>query len=184
MVQLCVFAGAAKGNSPQYETEAERLGSMLAARHFSFIYGGGRTGLMGAFARGAVQAGGHVTGIIPHFLETLEVGNSDIQKLTIVETMHERKATMYKDSKGFIILPGGLGTLDEFMEVMTWKQLGLIKAPVFVLNIHDYWKQLLLMMEHAHAHGFVHNKGIVDFHVADTVDQLVDHVEEMICQKL
>ena len=178
MRQLCVFAGAAKGIHDDYERESERLGSMLAARDFSMIYGGGRTGLMGAFARGAITAGGHVTGIIPHFLESLEVGNTDIQKLLIVESMHERKATMYKDSAGFVVLPGGLGTLDEMMEVMTWKQLGLLKAPVFTLDINDYWQPLLVMLEHAGQQGFVHNRGIIDFHIGSDPDQLVDLIDQ------
>ncbi len=177
MRQLCVFAGAAKGIHDHYERESERLGGMLAARNFSVIYGGGRTGLMGAFSRGALNAGGHVTGIIPHFLESLEVGNGDIQKLLIVESMHERKATMYKDSAGFVVLPGGLGTLDEMMEVMTWKQLGLLQAPVFALDIAGYWQPLLGMMEHAESQGFIHNRGIIDFHVGSDPDHLVDLID-------
>ena len=178
MRQLCVFAGAAKGIHDHYERDSERLGSMLAARDFSFIYGGGRTGLMGAFARGAIVAGGHVTGIIPHFLESLEVGNTDIQKLLVVESMHERKATMYRDSAGFVVLPGGLGTLDELMEVMTWKQLGLIQAPVFALDVAGYWQPLLSLLEHAGAQGFVHNRGIIDFHIANDPDHLVDLIDQ------
>ncbi len=179
-MQLCVFAGAAKGSLSVFEQDAERLGAMLAARDFSFIYGGGRTGLMGAFARGAVNAGGHVTGIIPHFLESLEVGNTDIQKLTVVDNMHERKANMYKDAGGFVVLPGGLGTMDELMEVMTWKQLSLLNAPVFVLNTHGYWQPVLDMLGHAARHGFVHNKGIVDFHIADAPDSLCDQIDKIL----
>ena len=117
--------------------------SMLAARGHGLTYGGGRTGLMGAVSEGALGAGGHVHGIIPRFLESLEIGNKKIQKLDVVENMHERKAKMYVEADGFIVLPGGLGTMDEWMEVMTWNQLGLLKAPVFVVNTDGYWQSLL-----------------------------------------
>lgn len=180
MTQLCIFAGAGKGVTPDYEQQAEQLGHMLAARNFEFIYGGGRTGLMGAFAKGALDSGSHVTGIIPKFLDTLEIGNSDIQNLEIVQTMHERKARMYRDAKGFVILPGGLGTLDEWMEVMTWNQLGLIRTPIFVLNFEGYWQSMLTMLEHASSQGFVNHEQIDFLHVATSLDQLVDQIEQIL----
>jgi len=175
--KLCVFAGAANGSRSDYQEQVRRLGGMLAARSFDFIYGGGRTGLMGAFAGGALEAGGHITGIIPKFLENLEVGNRTIQKLEVVDGMHERKARMYKDADGFVVLPGGLGTLDELMEVLTWNQLGLINAPVFVLNLDGYWDNMIAMLSHAADEGFVHSKGILHFTAAPSPDDLIDQID-------
>ena len=175
---ICVFAGAASGNSPLFRVQARQLGAMLAARQFKFVYGGGRTGLMGEFAAGALEAGGYVTGIIPRFLENLEVGNRTVQELDVVENMHERKAKMYAQSDAFVILPGGLGTMDEMMEVLTWNQLGLINAPVFILNIEGYWNNVIAMLEHASDAGFVHSKGLYHFTVSDDADDLADNLEK------
>jgi len=176
--RLCVFAGASNGLDNRYADEARRLGSMLGARAFHFVYGGGRTGLMGAFAGGALEAGGHVTGIIPKFLETLEVGNKAVQELIVVDDMHTRKAMMYKGTDAFIVLPGGLGTLDELMEVLTWNQLGIINAPVHILNIAGYRDHVVGMLHHATEEGFVHSKGLLHFCVADNADDLVDNLEQ------
>lgn len=177
MANFCVFGGASKGTSEQFTNDADKIGRMLAARGFKLTYGGGRTGLMGAVSGGALGAGGHVHGIIPYFLENLEVGNQQVQKLDVVENMHERKAKMYEEADGFIVLPGGLGTMDEWMEVITWNQLGLLKAPVFVMNTNGYWRALLEMIDHANKTGFVHSKGIFDMYVADTPDELIDLID-------
>ena len=177
MANFCVFGGAAKGTSEQFINDADTIGRMLAARGHSMTYGGGRTGLMGAVSGGALGVGGHVHGIIPHFLENLEVGNQQVQKLDVVENMHERKAKMYEGANGFIVLPGGLGTMDEWMEVMTWNQLGLLKAPVFVMNTDGYWQALLEMIDHANKSGFVHSKGIFEMYVATTPDELIDLID-------
>ncbi len=177
MANFCVFGGAAKGISEQFTNDAETIGRMLAARCHRLTYGGGRTGLMGAVSDGALGAGGHVHGIIPRFLENLEVGNLKVQKLEVVENMHERKAKMYIDADGFIVLPGGLGTMDEWMEVMTWNQLGLLKAPVFVMNTGGYWQAQLEMIENANKTGFVHSKGIFEMYVAATPDELIDLID-------
>ena len=178
MANFCVFGGAASGPSAQFKSDAQKIGRMLAARGHGMTYGGGRTGLMGAVSGGALEAGGHVHGIIPHFLENLEIGNQQIQKLDVVENMHERKAKMYVKADGFIVLPGGLGTMDEWMEVMTWKQLGLLIAPVFVMNTDGYWQTMLEMIDHASKTGFVHSKGIFEMYVAATPDELIDLIDE------
>ncbi len=181
--KLCIFAGASFGHDARYADETRRLGSMLGAREFDFVYGGGRTGLMGVFASGALEAGGHVTGIIPKFLETLEVGNKSVQELIVVDDMHTRKAMMYKHTDAFIVLPGGLGTLDEMMEVLTWNQLGIINAPVHILNISGYWDHVVGMLHHATEEGFVHSKGLLHFSVADNADDLVDNLERQLAGK-
>jgi len=178
MRELCIFAGAGKGNHPDFEQQTTRLATMLAARGFSFIYGGGRTGLMGAFANGVLSGDAHITGIIPRFLYSIEIGNADVQNLEVVETMHERKQRMYRDGIGFIVLPGGLGTFEEWMEVMTWNQLGLINRPVFVLNIQGYWDHFLAMLETSEKSGFIHNKGIVKLNIATNADDLTDQIEQ------
>ncbi len=181
--RLCIFAGASFGLDARYADETRRLGSMLGARDFRFVYGGGRTGLMGSFASGALEAGGHVTGIIPKFLETLEVGNKAVQELIVVDDMHTRKAMMYKGTDAFIVLPGGLGTLDEMMEVLTWNQLGIINAPVHILNISGYWDHVVGMLHHATEEGFVHSKGLLHFSVADNADDLVDNLERQMADR-
>ena len=177
MANFCIFGGAARGTLDQFTNDAETVGRMLAARGHRLTYGGGRTGLMGAVSGSALEAGGHVHGIIPHFLETLEVGNQRVQKLDVVENMHDRKAKMYAEADGFIILPGGLGTMDEWMEVMTWNQLGLLKAPVFVMNTEGYWQALLDMINHANKTGFIHSKGVFKMQVATTPDELIDLID-------
>ena len=177
MANFCVFGGAAKGTSDQFATDAETIGRMLAARGHKLTYGGGRTGLMGAVSGGALGAGGHVHGIIPHFLESLEVGNQQVQELEVVEHMHERKAKMYGQADGFIVLPGGLGTMDEWMEVMTWNQLGLLNAPVFVLNTDGYWQAMLDMLHHANEAGFIHSKGVFELYVGASPDELIDLID-------
>lgn len=181
--RLCIFAGASNGLIALYAEEARRLGGMLGARAFSCVYGGGRTGLMGAFAAGALEAGGHVTGIIPKFLETLEVGNKSVQELIVVDDMHTRKSMMYTGTDAFIVLPGGLGTMDELMEVLTWNQLGIINAQVHILNVSGYWDHVVGMLHHATEEGFVHSKGLLHFSVADNADDLVDNLEQQMARK-
>lgn len=178
---LCVFAGASEGKTALYEKEVHKLAAMLATRDFRFTYGGGRTGLMGAFADSAVANDAHVTGIIPEFLKKLEIANTNIQSLKIVDTMHKRKTKMYDGADGFIVLPGGLGTMDEWMEVMTWNQLGLIQTPIFVLNVKNYWQTMLHMIDHANKEGFVHHKGVVALHIAQDSKELVDLIDQHIC---
>ena len=177
IVSLMMITGLFAQSVVGIVNDADTIGRMLAARGHKLTYGGGRTGLMGAVSGGALVAGGHVHGIIPHFLESLEVGNQQVQKLDVVENMHERKAKMYEEADGFIVLPGGLGTMDEWMEVMTWNQLGLLKSPVFVMNTDGYWQRLLEMIDHANKTGFVHSKGIFEMYVAATPDELIDLVD-------
>ena len=144
---LCVFAGASAGSHPSYSKSTSILARRLGACGYRFVYGGGRSGLMGTFASGAMSSGGHVTGIIPEFLQSSEIGHQYIQSLQIVSTMHERKARMYEMADGIVILPGGLGTLDELMEVLAWNQLGLMNKPLFFLDYLSMSK--LNIVEHS-----------------------------------
>lgn len=179
MKKVCVFTGAAMGVAPIYAETAYNLGQMLASRGLGLVYGGGKMGLMGRVADGVIEAQGHVTGIIPRFLDSVEVGHSGVTKLHIMDTMHQRKEMMYAESDGFVVLPGGLGTLDEAMEIATWRQLGLHKKPIIILNIKGYWQNLLDQLQHIIDAGFMHHGNISHFHQAATLDELADHLDAL-----
>ena len=177
---VCVFGGAASGNHPEYQQEATRLGQMLGARGYEVIYGGGHTGMMGALADGALSSNGTVHGVIPSFLKNREIGHEDIASLTITDTMHERKKIMYDAADAFVVMPGGLGTLDETMEVLTWVQLGLLNAPVLVLNINDYWTPMANMLNHLVKAGFMHSARLDYVRYSTETDALIDHLSELL----
>jgi uncharacterized protein (TIGR00730 family) len=172
MKKICVFAGASAGKDPIYSETAYALGKLIADHNMGLVYGGGRSGLMGRVADGAVEHGGHVTGIIPKFLDSIEIGHAGVTKLHVIDTMHQRKEMMYAESDGFVVLPGGLGTLDETMEITTWRQLDLHKKPVIILNTLEYWKNLLLMLDQVIEQGFMHHDHLDHFDTADTLDQV------------
>ena len=138
MKNICVFSGAAPGHDPIYAKAAYDLGRLIASHGMGVVYGGGRSGLMGRVADGAIDSGGHVIGIIPKFLDNVEISHEGVTKLHVIDTMHQRKEMMYAESDAFVVLPGGLGTLDETMEITTWRQLNLHKKPVIILNINGY----------------------------------------------
>ena len=133
MKKICVFAGASAGHKSSYADAAHDLGTMIASYGLGLVYGGGRSGLMGRVADGAIDGGGTVIGIIPKFLDRVEIGHAGVTKLHVIDTMHQRKELMYAESDAFIVLPGGLGTLDETMEITTWRQLDLHKNAIRVL---------------------------------------------------
>jgi uncharacterized protein (TIGR00730 family) len=148
---LCVYCGSAGDVDSRYRQSAIDLGQAMAARGVTLVYGGGRIGLMGLLAEACHEAGGNVVGIIPEFLERAEIGEveeSVIGELMVVGTMHERKQLMADLSDGFVVLPGGFGTLDEFFEILTWRQLGLHDKPIFLLDCAGYWEPLTALLEH------------------------------------
>jgi len=153
--RVCVFAGSSEGVRPEYRAAAEGLGRLLASRGIGVVYGGGRIGLMGALADAALAAGGHVTGVIPGALATREVAHDGLSDLRVVTSMHERKAMMADLSDGFIALPGGWGTLDEFFEILTWAQLGLHRKPCAILNVEGYFDRLLSTVDYSIEEGFL-----------------------------
>ena len=179
MKKICVFTGAATGNNPVFRETATKTGEMLAARGLGLVYGGGKMGLMGAVANGTIAGNGHVTGIIPQFLNNIEIGHPDVKDLHIVDSMHERKAMMYDISSAFIILPGGLGTLDETMEVITWRQLKQHSKPIIILNQNGYWDHLLALFQSVIDNEFMHNDHIEHFEVAQNLDELVYHLDKL-----
>lgn len=151
---VCVYCGSRKGKDPAYEAAAKALGQALAARGVRLVYGGGGIGLMGVLARTVLDAGGEVTGIIPGFLRDREVEFDAVQDLVVVETMHERKQRMFDEADAFIVLPGGIGTLEETVEMLTWAQLDAHKKPIVLVDVAGYWRPLLALLEHLVERGF------------------------------
>ena len=152
---ICVFCGSNAGAKDVYRRAAENVGGELARRGIQVVYGGGSCGLMGAVADAAIGAGGKIVGVIPRAIERLEIAHHGLAALHVVESMHERKALMAKLSDGFVALPGGLGTLEELFEVLTWAQLGIHAKPVALLNVAGYFDPLLTLLEHNVSEGFL-----------------------------
>jgi uncharacterized protein (TIGR00730 family) len=152
---LCVFCGSQRGVRPVYAEAARRVGSAIGRDGLGLVYGGGRVGLMGVVADAALEAGGHVLGVIPEAMSSREIAHSGLSELIIVPGMHERKALMAERSRGFLALPGGVGTFEEFFEILTWSVLGIHRKPIGILNVNGYYDPLLRLVDHAVAEGFV-----------------------------
>jgi uncharacterized protein (TIGR00730 family) len=151
---ICVYCGSRPGADPAFMADATALGTALAQAGQRLVYGAGDVGLMGAVARAAQAAGGETFGVIPGHLMDLEVGKRDLTTFVVTETMHERKKVMFMNADAIVMLPGGAGSLDEFFEVLTWRQLGLHAKPVFLLDTAGYWAPLRAMLDHVVAQGF------------------------------
>lgn len=174
MKRVCVFAGSSSGARPDYRRAAEHLGRTLAERGVGVVYGGACVGLMGALADAALAAGGEVTGVIPASLVAKEIAHPRLTDLRIVSSMHERKATMADLADAFVALPGGWGTWEEFLEILTWGQLGLHRKPCGLLNVAGYFDPLLAFVSHSVAEGFVRAEYHAAIRVADDVSTLLD----------
>ena len=170
---VCVFCGARDGALPAYAQAAKELGQSLAAEGWRLVYGAGDVGLMGTLARAAQEADGETFGVIPHHLATREVIKPDLGDLAITENMHERKMLMFSNSQAIIVLPGGAGSLDEFFEVLTWRQLGLHSKPIHVLNTAGYWSKLIQLVEHVIAEGFADSSLRSYVSVSESVPDLI-----------
>lgn len=155
MRRICVYCGSNVGENPIYRETAQAVGTLLASKGFGLVYGGGNVGLMGVLADAALAASGEVIGIIPDGLFSREVGHPDLTEMRVVTTMHERKALMADLSDGFIALPGGMGTLDELFEILTWAQLGIHAKPCGLLNIAGYFNPLIALLDHMVAEKFL-----------------------------
>lgn len=158
MKRVCVFCGAHAGTHPDYEAAALATGRELARRGIGLVYGGGAVGLMGAVARGVREGGGSVTGIIPHGLVAREAAARDLPDLRVVGSMHERKALMAEMSDGFLVLPGGYGTLEEAVETLTWLQLGIHGKGIVFVDVRGYWSKQREMFDHMQAEGFLRSQ--------------------------
>ncbi|MGX0903039.1 uncharacterized protein (TIGR00730 family) [Roseovarius sp. MBR-79] len=169
---VCVFCGARNGAHPAYAADAEATGRMLAENGWQLVYGAGDVGLMGVVARAAQAAGGETMGVIPEHLVRREVGKRDLTRYVVTETMHERKKVMFMNSHAVVVLPGGAGSLDEFFEVLTWRQLGLHEKPIFLLNTEGYWTPLMKLIDHVIAQGFADETLKTFVQSIDTVQDL------------
>jgi len=158
LTSLCVFCGSSDSVEPTYLQAASGLGRMLAQRGVAIVYGGGRTGLMGALAQAGLADGGRVVGVLPRIFDTPALAERGLSELHLVDSMHERKARMAELADGFIALPGGFGTFEELFEVLTWAQIGLHQRPVGVLNVAGYFDPLMKLIEHAAEHGFIYSE--------------------------
>lgn len=167
---IAVFCGSKPGQDPKQMDTARDLGRELAVRGIELVYGGGRVGLMGAVADAVQEAGGSVTGIIPDFLMQREVGNTKVDKLEVTDSMHTRKRRMFDLADAFITLSGGLGTLDETIEIITWKQLRLHDKPIVVISIDGYWDFLKTTTAHFTDAGFAYASDADLFTVVDSVE--------------
>ena len=154
IASLCVFCGSQTGRNPAYATLARGLGTALAQRRITLVYGAGGIGLMGVVADAVLAGGGEAIGVIPEKLERLEVAHPGLNETVVTKDMFRRKRIMLDRADGFVILPGGYGTLDEFFEVLTWKQLGLLDKPIVVLDSEGYWGPLLDLLDQVSAEGF------------------------------
>jgi uncharacterized protein (TIGR00730 family) len=177
MRSICVYCGSANQASREYFTVAKKVGEILAERGLNLVYGGGKTGLMGALANGALGKGGQVTGVITKGMNTPELAHTGITRMEVTNTIHQRKARMYELADGYIALPGGYGTLDELFETLTWAQIGEHHKPVGLLNVNGYYDPLLEMLDRALAEKFLfpeHRRALL---CAAEAGELIDLME-------
>ena len=174
MKSICVYCGSNPGATPVYVERATELGRLIAAEGLRLVYGGGRTGLMGAVADGVLAAGGEVTGVIPQQLADWEVAHRGLTELQVVGSMHERKMRMFDLSDGFIALPGGFGTLDEMFEMLTWRQLGIGDKPCAFLDVDGFYAPLLQMIDRMVAERFLHPEQRADLWHGEDIDAMLE----------
>lgn len=170
---VCVYCGSASGGDPAFEAAARTLGRALADADVGLVYGGGGRGLMGTLARTVLEAGGHVTGIIPDFLTDTDATLRDAQEHVVVPDMHTRKRLMFERADAFVALPGGIGTLEELVEQMTWVQLARHSKPVLIADVGGFWRPLLALLEHMREHRFINPATEVRYLIAERMDDVV-----------
>ncbi|MCR9156006.1 MAG: TIGR00730 family Rossman fold protein [Rhodobacteraceae bacterium] len=170
---ICVYCGSRPGQNPAYAKVADDLGRAIANEKWRLVYGAGDVGLMGTVARAAQGAGGDTFGVIPTHLMDLEVGKTDLTRFIVTETMHERKKVMLMNADAIVVLPGGAGSLDEFFEVLTWRQLGLHGKPIVLLSVENYWAPLTALLNHVVDQGFA-DSSLLDF--VDTTTSASDTI--------
>ncbi|WP_036294925.1 TIGR00730 family Rossman fold protein [Methylosinus sp. PW1] len=171
--RVCVYCGSSTGDDPIYAHAAETLGAALAREGMELVFGGGSCGLMGSVARATLAQGGKVTGIIPSFLDEREIALSSVTELEVVPDMHTRKRLMFEKSDAFVALPGGIGTLEELTEQLTWIQLGRHSKPLVIADIGGFWKPLLSLFAHMHNAGFIRPGYEVRYMVAERIEDVI-----------
>jgi uncharacterized protein (TIGR00730 family) len=171
--KICVYCGSSPGHDPTFRAAAARLGEILAAARIGLVYGGGSGGMMGAVAAAMQAGGGEIIGIIPRFLTGRENVFRGASEVVVTEDMHERKRIMFERSDAFVALPGGIGTLEELVEQLTWAQLGRHKKPILIANINGFWSGLLGVLDHMDRSGFIHSTARLNYLVADDVEAIL-----------
>lgn len=174
MKMICVYCGSRDGVQSAYAEAATATGTGIAAKGYGLVYGAGDVGLMGRVASAALGGGAPVTGVIPHHLKTREIEKTDLTEMIAVDTMHERKMIMFQRADAFVALPGGPGTLDELIELLTWRQLGLHDKPAHLLNLDGYWDPLLALLHNCIDQGFASASFLNFLDVHETVDAVLD----------
>jgi uncharacterized protein (TIGR00730 family) len=174
---VCVYCGSSPGADPAFLATARAFGKIMAEHDVSLIYGGGSKGLMGALALSVHDHGGKVVGVIPEFLRARELAFKGAAELIVTDTMHERKQIMFDRADAFVALPGGIGTLEELVEQLTWSQLGRHRKPIAVANINGFWDPLCELIDHMKKNGFIHNELSFEFHVANRVEEILPLLE-------
>ena len=177
--KICVYCGSGYGLKEAYKNAADALGADLARNGIGLVYGGGGLGLMGEVARATLAEGGHVTGIMPHFLSEREKQLPGLQDLVLVKNMHQRKMEMFERSDAFVALPGGIGTLEELVEQLTWAQLGQHRKPVIIANIEGFWDPLLLLIEHMREETFIRDGMEVNISVVTRAEDIIPKIKEL-----
>lgn len=175
---VCVYCGSGHGADPAFAEAARTLGQALAEAGVGLVYGGGSIGLMGTVARAVLAHGGHVTGIIPEFLMSRERMLDDVQETVVVPDMHTRKRLMFERADAFVALPGGIGTLEELVEQMTWAQLGRHAKPVLVLSVNGFWAPLVALLDHMREQGFIRAGLDLDYCVVTRVEEVMPRLRE------
>lgn len=173
-MNVAVFCGSSAGIDPVYADTAKLLGTLMASKTHTLIYGGGKVGIMGIVANAVLKGGGEVIGVIPQFLMDREVGHSGITRLEVVQSMHQRKQRMADLAQAFIAYPGGWGTLEELAEILTWRQLGLISHPIVLLNVNEFFSPLLHQLRTMGQQGFVREENYNVLRVATTPQEALE----------
>jgi uncharacterized protein (TIGR00730 family) len=179
---ICVYCGSGPGHNPAYAEAARTLGRAMAQANIGLVYGGGSLGLMGEIARSVLGHNGHVTGIIPEFLSNREKMLKDVQELIVTHSMHERKQIMFEKSDAFVALPGGVGTLEELVEQLTWSQLGQHSKPIVLGDIDGFWEPLLSLFDHMRSEAFVRPGLELRLTPVQSADDIVPTVQELVAR--
>jgi uncharacterized protein (TIGR00730 family) len=174
---ICVYCGSSGRTEDSYKHSATEMGTILGQAGLTLVYGGGSVGLMGLVAAATLEHGGKAIGIIPHHIEKREVGNANLTELHVVDSMHIRKQMMVDRSDAFVVLPGGIGTMDEFFEIMTWRQLGLHDKPIVLVNTKGYWTLIIQMLELMVREKFLREEDLAAICVVDTPGQVLDALQ-------
>jgi hypothetical protein len=175
---ICVYCGSGSGLNPIYKETAHAFGEIIAKHGIGLVFGGGKHGLMGTIAQSVLDAGGRVTGIIPDFLLEREGEFHNLSELVVTKSMHERKQQMFEKSDAFVALPGGIGTLEEIVEMMTWAQLGRHKKSIVLANVDGFWEPLVTLLEHMRQEEFIRRGLEVTFRIADSIEDVLPKLNE------